>query len=361
MDYEAFKNLVRRVRSQLVNAWLQPGPCDSRLAATWQVAVAHLRPLQAPALRQAGTYRVHSGSRHQHLMFGRVREQPHRQPQLVESVAQARRARRPGRARRTEPAWLPLARRVPGAARLVSVLGAIAWALLTRWFARSSAAPRLAADEGVAHSGRRRRLAPPQGRTLRTLAELQCAWRRCQAVGPGARLALLRACGAARLRAWTRAELPLDLLDGAVRALAACLDLSGSAHACEDLPDAARAAPAGPGAATYGASHGTAHAAKDPAGCLKPSGYADPHEERPSGVLRGALAGAGAWADRLDLEILHPGSSLDGAAAAADRMEPLAALTEREYAGTAHPPTGSADAAFAADTLQALSGAPPAA
>ena len=58
---------------------------------------------------------------------------------------------------------------------------------------------------------------PPQ-----SLAALQRAWRRC-ACGPDERAAMLRACGAAQLAAWLRRDLPLDLLDGALQALAAGL------------------------------------------------------------------------------------------------------------------------------------------
>ena len=61
------------------------------------------------------------------------------------------------------------------------------------------------------------RAGPPQ-----SLAALQRAWRRC-ACGPDERAALLRACGAAQLAAWLRRDLPLDLLDGALQALAAGL------------------------------------------------------------------------------------------------------------------------------------------
>ncbi|KAK9836303.1 hypothetical protein WJX81_003539 [Elliptochloris bilobata] len=121
VDYEAFKNMV---------------------------AVAHLRPLQAPAVRQSGTSRA--------------------------------------------PAWSCGADGTPSRAPLAS--------------------------DSV------RRLVPAPGSTPRSLAELQRAWRRDYNDAPNGRLALLRACGAARLAAWTRAELPLGLLDGAIRALAGSME-----------------------------------------------------------------------------------------------------------------------------------------
>lgn len=211
----------------------------------------------------------------------------------------------------------------------------------------------------------RRRLAPRQGSAPRTLAELQRAWRRCRTCDQGpdrgpdlrARLALLRACGAARLRAWTRAELPLDMLDGAVRALAACLDPSGSAHPRRVSLDAAHAAHAGTQAAADNVKPRTQHPGEGAAGCLESSGCAVT-VERPAGAARAPAAGAGASAARADFEPLHPGTAPDGAAAAAERRELPAVRAEGGRAEAAHRPAGGADAAFAADILQALAGTP---
>ena len=64
MDYEAFKNMVRRVlfAARLCTQLLLEIPLQKW--SVGQVAVAHLRPLQARALRQAGAHLVHSVSRH---------------------------------------------------------------------------------------------------------------------------------------------------------------------------------------------------------------------------------------------------------------------------------------------------------
>ena len=70
-----------------------------------------------------------------------------------------------------------------------------------------------------------RPLVPAASSVPESLADLQRAWRRCCTEAYHERVALLCACGAAHVAAWLRAELPLDLLNGILCALA-----SGFAH-----------------------------------------------------------------------------------------------------------------------------------
>ena len=63
-------------------------------------------------------------------------------------------------------------------------------------------------------------LLPAASSVPESLADLQRAWRRCCTEAHHERVLLLCACGAARVAAWLRSELPLDLLSGILCALA---------------------------------------------------------------------------------------------------------------------------------------------
>ena len=159
-----------------------------------------------------------------------------------------------------------------------------------------------------------------------SLADLQRVWRRCCTEAHHERVALLCACGAARVAAWLRAELPLDLLNGILCALASgfahkkamAVNIHGSKTSQADAADAA--------------DHSTIAALPDSSACQQ-----EPPAEEGLSLCQ---AGAASTADAATNSTLAGSSSGQ-----------TGVVAERKFMRF------QADAAFAADMLDALSGA----